>query len=77
MADITPSTLPSVRKNGGLFRELEVIERLQQSLPDNYEIFHSIPLHTIGSAADHFTEIDILVLAPHGQILLIEVKLVM
>ena len=74
MANITPSALPSIRKNGGLFRELEVIERLQQSLPDNYEIFHSIPLHTIATDADQFTEIDILVLAPRGQILLIEVK---
>lgn len=45
MAHISPGALPSIKKNGGLFRELQVIERLTLSLPDNYEIFHSIPLH--------------------------------
>lgn len=74
MANITPSALPSLKKNGGLFRELDVIERLRQSLPDNYEIFHSVPLHIVSTNADHFTEIDILVLAPGGQVLLVEVK---
>jgi hypothetical protein len=69
-----PGALPSIKKNGGLFRELQVIERLTLSLPDNYEIFHSIPLHTVDSEVDRFSEIDILILAPAGQILLMEVK---
>lgn len=74
MAHISPGALPSIKKNGGLFRELQVIERLTLSLPDNYEIFHSIPLHTVDSEVDRFSEIDILILAPAGQILLMEVK---
>lgn len=74
MANVTPSPFPLLKKNGGLYRELEVIDRLQQSLPNGYEIFHNVPLHILSSNEDQFTELDVLVMAPAGQILLIEVK---
>jgi hypothetical protein len=74
MATLYPSALPTLKQNGGLFRELDVIERLQQSLPENYEIFHSVPLHVIQSEVDRFGEIDIVVLDPSGKILLMEIK---
>ena len=74
MAQLYPSALPALKQNGGLFRELDVIEQLRLSLPDNYEIFHSIPLHSIESGTDRFGEIDIVVLDPAGKILLMEVK---
>jgi hypothetical protein len=74
MAILYPSALPNLKQNGGRFRELDVIDRLQQSLPEHYEIFHSVPLHSIQSDADHFGEIDVVVLDPVGKILLMEVK---
>lgn len=74
MALLFPSTLFSLKQNGGLFRELDVIERLQQFLPENYEIFHSVPLHIVESNVDHFGEIDVVVLDPFGKILLMEIK---
>lgn len=74
MALLFPATLPSVKERGGLFRELDVIERLQLSLPDNYTLFHSLPLHSVQEERDRFGEVDIVAVAPNGNVLLIEVK---
>ena len=74
MAILSPSTLPSVRHDSGLYRELDVIERLTLSLPDDYEIFHGVPLHTIHEARDRYGEMDIVVLGPEGNILILEIK---
>ena len=41
MAQLSP-TIDALRHDGGLYRELDVLERLQQSLPDGYEVFHSV-----------------------------------
>lgn len=73
MAQISPS-LPSVRTHAGLAREIDVLERLQQSLPDGYEIFHSVAWHTLYLGNDRHGEIDLVVLSPGGNMLLIEVK---
>lgn len=62
------------RQNAGRFRELEVLERLQASLPAEFEIFHELTWHAVDSQSDQHGEIDIIVLAPNGAILLIEVK---
>lgn len=73
MAHIFP-TLESVRRDAGLYRELDVLERLEASLPDGYAVFHSVPWQTVYKGQDHFGEIDLIVLAPTGNMLLMEVK---
>lgn len=73
MAQLSPS-LPSLRKDGGLARELDVLEHLQQCLPDGFEIFHGVAWHTLYLGADHHGEIDLVILSPSGTILLMEVK---
>ena len=47
MATLIPSQLPSLREDGGLFRELDALERLRIGLPDGYEIFHEVTWHAI------------------------------
>ncbi len=74
MAQLFPSALPTLKQHGGLYRELDVLEQLRLSLPDNYDIYHSVALLTIETNADRFGEIDILVMDPDGKILLMEVK---
>lgn len=74
MALLTPSNRPSLRNDAGLFRELDVLDRLQQSLPDIYEIFHSIEWHSTHDGDDRHGEIDLVILGPTGSILLMEVK---
>lgn len=74
MAKLTPNQLPSLREDGGLFRELDVLERLRIGLPDGYEIFHEVTWHTIHEGKDRHGEVDIVVLSPSGNLLLMEVK---
>jgi hypothetical protein len=74
MAQLTPSQLPSLREDGGLFRELDVLERLRLGLPEGYEIFHEVLWHTVHEGKDHHGEVDIVVLSPSGNMLLMEVK---
>ncbi len=74
MATLTPSQLPSLREDGGLFRELDVLERLRLGLPEDYEIFHEVNWHNVREGVDRHGEVDIVVLAPNGNVLLMEVK---
>ena len=73
MAQISPA-LDTLRHDAGLYRELDVLDRLQQSLPGGYEVFHSVAWQTAHQGEDRHGEIDLVVLAPSGNILLVEVK---
>ena len=73
MAQLFPS-LSGVRTDGGRFRELDVLERLEASLPSGFSIFHSVAWHSLHEGDDRHGEIDIVILAPSGNILLMEVK---
>lgn len=73
MARIFPSDLPPVRQEGGRWRELEVLERLQLSLSPNYSVFHNVPWLRPGNLETH-GQIDIVVVNGVGDLLLIEVK---
>lgn len=74
MAVLVPSVSPVLRRDGGIYRELDIVNQLVQALPDGYEIFHGLELHTVQQGHDHYGEIDIIVLAPTGALLIIEVK---
>lgn len=74
MATISPHLLPPLRMDGGQYRELEILERLRDYLPAGFEVFHNIALHTLHGGRDAYGEIDVIVLAPNGAILLMEVK---
>lgn len=74
MAKLTPSQLPTLREDAGLFRELNVLDSLRLGLPDGYEIFHEVTWHTVHNGNDRHGEVDIVVLNPSGNVLLMEVK---
>lgn len=74
MALISPTYIPSIRTDAGWYREIDVLDRLKQSLPDDFEIFHSVSWHSIHQGHDRHGEIDVVVLGPTGNLLLIEVK---
>jgi hypothetical protein len=72
-----PTFFPSLcfsRTDKGILREQEVLERLSYSLPEDYAIFHTVAWHTLHHDRDHYGEIDIVVVAPSGNLLLMEVK---
>ena len=74
MAVIHPTTPLSFGNEAGNFRERDVLERLEQSLPDGYEIFHHIDWQAVHEGRDRHGEFDVVVMAPNGNLLLIEVK---
>jgi hypothetical protein len=74
MALLTPAPFTSLRQQAGHYRELDVVERLHLALGEDYEIFHSLTWHAIGNGAEHRGELDVVVLAPTGNILIVEVK---
>lgn len=74
MAILHQQNLPLNRQDAGLYRELDTIDRLQQSLPDSYEIFHSISWFTSHDSHDQHGEIDVVVMSPEGNLLLMEIK---
>ncbi len=74
MALVKPSLYQAGHGQGGLFRELEVIRDLEEALPQGFEIFHSVFIHNTGKKADEHCEIDLVVMAPDGRLLLMEVK---
>ena len=73
MAHLLPSLLKP-KYSTGLERELDVLYRLEAYLPDGYEIFHSVSWHALHNDRDKHGEIDIVVLSPTGNLMLVEVK---
>lgn len=74
MASLIPSVSAALRQDGGLYRELDIVSGLAASLPEGYEVFHGMALHTVREGHDYYGEIDIVVMAPAGALLLMEVK---
>lgn len=74
MAILHPENFDLLRQDAGLYRELDVMERLVQYLPANYEIFHSVSWFSVHNSHDHHGEIDVVVMSPEGNLLLVEVK---
>lgn len=74
MAILHPAVPNAVRTDSGRFRELDVLDRLQQSLPDGYELFHQLDWHSVQEGRDRHGELDIVILAPNGNLLILEVK---
>lgn len=74
MAIASPGIAAPLRLDAGHFRELDVLQRLCDYLPAQFDVFHSIGLHSLQGPNDRYGEIDIAVLAPDGALLLMEVK---
>ncbi|MDY0054989.1 MAG: AAA family ATPase [Methyloversatilis sp.] len=73
MAHLHPQH-PGPRLDSGYYRELDVIRRLQDGLDGGFDIFHSLTLHTLRDGADEHREIDVVVLGPAGDMVLLEIK---
>lgn len=73
MAHLVPDLLKP-KYSTGIERELDVLYRLEASLPDGYEVFHSVSWHSLHNDRDKHGEIDVVVLSPAGSVLLVEVK---
>ena len=75
MAIIHPRlSSPLVEKHGGYKLELKLLELLRSGLPDDFDVFHGLSWSTVHSSVQKFGELDLTVVSPQGQILILEVK---
>ena len=65
-----PLTLP----HGGYQLELNLLEILRLGLPDTFDVFHGLTWSTVHASVQKFGELDLTVVSPQGQILILEVK---
>lgn len=77
MAQLFPNDalqLPSVREDGGLHRELDVLRMLDRELDAAYCVFHGVDWYSVYDGHDRQGEIDVIVMGPNGDLLLLEIK---
>lgn len=74
MAQIFPDIEGVHASSVGQAREFDVVRVLGSELPDGFAVFHSAPLSTVEGHVQHFGEIDAVVLAPNGDMALLEIK---
>ena len=64
---VPPATL-------GVQREHDVLRLLEASLPDGFDVFHSVDWSCVLDGRQLHGEIDVAVVAPNGHIVLLEIK---
>ena len=74
MANIHPSIESLNLRNAGAYKERDVLITLQDGLPQGFDVFHSVNWSTVNHGQQRFGEIDAVVVAPQGHIVLLEVK---
>ena len=75
MAIIHPRlSLPLTLPHGGYQLELNLLEILRLGLPDTFDVFHGLTWSTVHASVQKFGELDLTVVSPQGQILILEVK---
>ena len=74
MATIHPP-LPDIKlMTAGAYRERDILQQLQQGLPDSFDAYHSVQWSSLHEHNQRFGEIDIVVLSPQGHLVMLEVK---
>lgn len=74
MAHIQPPGWRELAVTGAAQREIETLTRLEQALSDDYTIFHGVHWTNVEKGWSAYGEIDFIVVAPDGRLLLIEQK---
>ncbi len=75
MAIVHPRLSPPLaQKHGGYQMELSVLEMLRIGLPDSFDVFHGLTWSTVHASIQKFGELDLTVVSPQGQLLILEVK---
>lgn len=74
MAHIHPPGWRELAVTGAAQREIETLSVLADALPDEYAVFHGVHWTNLENGFSAYGEIDFIVLAPDGRVLLIEQK---
>lgn len=74
MAQIVPSGWRELEAIGGAQREIETLSWLADHLSDDYTVYHGVHWTRVEKSVSTYGEVDFIVLAPSGRVLLIEQK---
>lgn len=74
MAQIIPLGWRELEAIGGAQREIETLSWLAEHLPDEYTVYHGVHWTRVEKSVSTYGEVDFIVLAPGGRVLLIEQK---
>jgi hypothetical protein len=74
MALTHPDGWQSLEVTGAHAREIETLRVLQNALPDDYTIYHSVHWSTLHKGHSVYGEVDFVVVNNAGDVLLIEQK---
>lgn len=74
MARIHPEGWREMSVTGAAQREIETLALLASALPDEYTVFHGVHWTNVERGFSAYGEVDFIVLAPDGRLLLIEQK---
>ncbi len=74
MADVIPQGWRALEATGAAAREIETLALLGENLPDGWSVYHGVHWTRLESNRAVFGEVDFVVIAPSGRVLLIEQK---
>lgn len=74
MAQVHPAGWRELSVTGAAQREIETLTLLAAALPDDYVIFHGVHWTNVEKGFSAYGEIDFILVAPSGRLLLIEQK---
>ena len=74
MARIHPSFPIHYPVGAGAYREREILQRLEDGLPDNFDVFHNLSWSAVHNGQQGFGEYDFVIVSPGGQLLILEIK---
>ncbi len=74
MAHIHPPGWRELAVTGAAQREIETLAQLEQALSDDYTVFHGVHWTQVEKGWSAYGEVDFIVVAPDGRLLLIEQK---
>ena len=74
MAIIHPHKALSGPMTAGDYREQDLLLQLKDGLPDSFDVFHGLGWSAMYHQQQQFGELDLTVVSPDGQVLILEVK---
>lgn len=74
MAHIQPAGWRELAVTGAAQREIDTLSMLAEALPDDYTVFHGVHWTNVDRGFSAYGEVDFIVVAPDGRLLLIEQK---
>lgn len=74
MATLHPPLSTFHPLSAGAYRERDILSLLEQGLPDGFDVFHNVGWSAMHGGIQSFGELDAVVMAPAGHLMLLEVK---